>query len=94
MLSSTTVVTSAARACTIHDSGNIWLRSRAPATYVSGITARATRVRPTWIDAISTTATAKLTSCRVSSGANVQNICTERMSELAREISCPACTVS
>ena len=34
--SSTMVATSAIRACTIHDSGNIWSRSRTPATNMNG----------------------------------------------------------
>ena len=61
---------------------------------MNGNVATATKVRPTWIDSISTSATTKLTRLSEINGANVRNICTERMSELAREISWPACTRS
>ena len=62
--------------------------------YVNGSVATATSVRPTWIDSISPNATTKLTRFSEISGANVRNICTDLMSEFAREMSWPACTRS
>ncbi len=55
--------------------------------YTNGIVASATSVRPTWIVNMKTKATAKLTRLSATSGAKVRNICTDRMSEFAREIS-------
>ena len=43
---------------------------------------------------MNTKATTKLSSDIAMSGAKARNICTERMSELAREMSWPDCTRS
>ena len=82
------------RACTIQESGNVWFRSLTPARYTNGIVERATIVRPTWIENMKTSATTKLRRLSATSGAKVRNICTDRMSEFAREMSCPDCTRS
>ena len=82
------------RDCTIHESGNVWFRILTPAMYTNGIVASATSVRPTWIVNMKTSATAKLTRLSATSGAKVRNICTDRMSEFAREMSWPDCTRS
>ena len=70
--SSTMVVISAARACTIHDSGNSRLRSRTPRPRVNGSVISATRVRGTLMVSIITMATTTLTALRAISGAKVQ----------------------
>ena len=88
------VAISAPRPCTIHDSGNMMFRSRAPAANVNGTTAMATIASRRSIDTMIATATTKLMMLRATSGANVRNSCTERMSEFAREMSWPDCTRS
>jgi hypothetical protein len=94
MFSSTVVATSAVRACTIHEIGNIRSRMRTPTRYTNGSGSRATTASGTCTASMRPKANRKLTTCSTISGANVRNICTERMSELAREMSCPDCTRS
>jgi hypothetical protein len=53
-----------------------------------------TNASGTLIESISTNARIATLHCTRIEGANVRYICTERMSEFAREMSCPDCTRS
>jgi hypothetical protein len=94
MFSSTTVATSARRDWISHDTGNICFRMRTPTIHTNGIVDIVTNARGTLIDSISAKARMATLHCTRMLGANARYICTERMSELAREMSCPDCTRS
>src|SRR5579863_6839986 len=89
MFSSTMVATSASRDWINHDTGNIDLRILTPTTTTAGIVAIATRANGTLMDNMNPKATTATPHCTRIDGPNVMYICTERMSELAREINCP-----
>ena len=61
---------------------------------MNGIGATATSVSGTLTFSMMPSATTKLTRLRLTIGMKVRNICTERMSLLAREMSWPDCTRS
>ena len=61
---------------------------------MKGMGATATRVSGTLTLSMIPSATTKLVRLSATIGMNVRNIWTERMSLLAREISCPVCTRS
>ena len=61
---------------------------------MNGIDAMATNASGTLMESMKPNATIAMEHCTRIMGANVRYICTERMSELAREISCPDCTRS
>ena len=61
---------------------------------MNGIGATATSVSGTLTLSMIPSATTKLTRLSATIGMNVRNICTERMSLLAREMSWPDCTRS
>ena len=56
--------------------------------------AMAMKARGTLMDSMKPKATMAMEHCTRMEGAKVMYICTDRMSELAREISCPDCTRS
>ena len=92
--SSVRVATSARRAWMIQEMGNMTWRIRMPAQNRNGITDMATRASGTLIESMKQKATIPMQHCTRISGANVAYICTERMSELAREMSWPDWTRS
>ena len=61
---------------------------------MKGIAAMATKASGTLMESMKAKATSAMEHCTRIMGANVRYICTERMSELAREISWPDCTRS
>ena len=61
---------------------------------MNGIDAMATKASGTLMESMKPKATTAMEHCTRIIGAKVRYICTERMSELAREISCPDCTRS
>ena len=77
-----------------HDTGNIDLRILTPTKKTKGMVAMATKARGTLIDSMKPKATTAMQHCTRIIGAKVMYICTERMSELAREMSWPDCTRS
>ncbi len=83
------VATSAWRACTTHDNGKIRLRRRTPTRNTNGSGERAMRVSGTSMRSITTRATTSSTSCMAISGPNANSSWIERMSVLARLMTCP-----
>ena len=61
---------------------------------MSGMVAIATNASGTLVASMYPKATTAMEHWTMINGAKVRYICTERMSELAREISCPDCTRS
>ncbi len=61
---------------------------------MNGIGSTATTVSGTLTLSMIPSATTKLARLNETMGMKVRNICTERMSLLAREMSCPDCTRS
>ena len=61
---------------------------------MNGMDAMATKASGTLMESMNAKATNAMEHCTRIIGANVRYICTERMSELAREISCPDWTRS
>ena len=88
------VATSASRAWMSHDTGNIDLRMRWPTMKTKGMVNMATKARATLIESMKPKATRAMLHCTRIIGAKVMYICTERMSELAREMSWPDWTRS
>ena len=88
------VATSARRDWISQDTGNIDLRILTPTITTKGIVAMATKARGTLMESMKQNATTAMLHCTRMLGAKVRYICTERMSELAREMSCPDCTRS
>ena len=86
MFSSTTVASSAMRACTTHDRGNTFCRSLSPDQYTPGMVDNATRVSPAWIDIMYAKASTNVRPDINTSGPNASSSWIERMSELAREM--------
>ena len=77
-----------------HDTGKSDFRIITPTRYTSGIVTIEMSASGTSIDSMNPNATSAIEHCTRMSGANVMYSCTERMSEFAREISCPDCTRS
>ena len=87
MFSSTMVATSAMRDWMTHEIGNITFRMRTPVQNSSGMTAIAMSASGTEIDSMKMKAMTPMAHCTRMSGAKVEYIWTERMSEFAREMS-------
>ncbi len=92
--SSTMVAMSAVRASITHEIGNSRFRMRAPTMYSGGSISIVTSVSLTSMLSIRISAAMKLNPATASMGPKPRNIWMARMSELAREISWPLCTVS
>ena len=61
---------------------------------MNGMAAMATKASGTLMESMKQKATMAIEHCTRIMGAKVRYICTERISELALEISCPDCTRS
>ena len=81
------VATSASRAWMSQDTGNMSLRIFTPTQNTSGMVAMATNARPTLMLSMYAEATTATPHWTRMDGAKARYICTERMSELARDMS-------